>query len=42
AAWLQHIHSAVMAGRWLFLVLGALVFPLGVLNGIAIWLDFAP
>jgi hypothetical protein len=40
AAWLQHIHSAAMAGRWLFLVLAALVFPVGVLHGIAIWLDW--
>ncbi len=38
AAWFQHIHATAIAGRWAWLVLGALVFPLGVLHGIAIWL----
>ena len=41
-AWLQHIHATATAGHWLRLVVGAVVFPLGMLNGAAIWLGLAP
>lgn len=41
-AWLQHIHSTAVAGRWILMVLGALVFPVGMLHGVAIWLGFGP
>jgi len=42
AAWIQHILAAATAGRWVALVLGAVVFPLGMLHGVAIWLGLAP
>lgn len=40
AAWVQHILTSALAERWVTLVLGAVVFPLGILHGIAIWLGF--
>jgi hypothetical protein len=41
AAWMQHIYTATVAERWFHLVLGAVVFPIGIVNGLAIWLGFA-
>ena len=39
-AWVQHLASSAMAGRWLFLVGGAVAFPVGIINGLGIWLGF--
>ncbi len=41
AAWFQHVQATATAGRWVWMVLDDLIFPLGVLHGIAIWLGLA-
>lgn len=42
AAWVQHILTSAASERWVTLVLGAVLFPIGVLHGIAIWFGFLP
>ena len=40
AAWVQHILTCAADERWVGLVLGAIVFPVGIVHGIAVWLGF--
>jgi len=37
SAWLTHIVSAAEDGLWAFLVAGAILFPIGIFHGIAVW-----
>ena len=39
AAWLTHIVTCLSDGLWGFLVAGALVFPIGIIHGIMIWVS---
>ncbi|WP_421988382.1 hypothetical protein [Roseococcus sp.] len=41
-AWVQHLVAAAEAGRWWLCLLGGLVFPIGIGNGLGIWLGFWP
>jgi hypothetical protein len=36
-AWLTHIVSCLMTAKYLLLIAGAIVFPVGVIHGIGIW-----
>jgi hypothetical protein len=38
-AWLTHIFTCFAEGLWGFLIAGALMFPIGILHGIWIWLQ---
>ena len=38
AAWLTHVVVCLNAGKWGFLIAGALFFPIGIIHGIGIWL----
>lgn len=38
AAWCQHVYSCAVQGTWGFLALGAILTPVGVVNGFGIWL----
>ena len=38
AAWLTHVVTCILAHEWLFMVLGALIAPIGVVHGVMIWM----
>jgi len=38
AAWVTHVVTCIKTGTYVLLVIGALVFPIGVIHGWAIWL----
>jgi hypothetical protein len=38
-AWLQHLVSSADADRWAFFLLGGIVFPIGIVDGLGIWLE---
>lgn len=38
AAWITHVITCLNAGKWGFLIAGALFFPVGIIHGIGIWL----
>jgi hypothetical protein len=40
ASWLTHIAVCLAAGKWGFLVAGALLFPIAWIHGTGIWLGF--
>jgi hypothetical protein len=37
AAWVTHITVCLLSAKYLLLIAGALVFPVGVIHGIGIW-----
>ena len=37
AAWLTHVIVCFQAGKWGFLIAGALFFPIAIVHGIGIW-----
>jgi len=37
-AWLTHVFTCFAQGLWGFLIAGALLFPIGILHGIYLWL----
>lgn len=37
AAWFTHIIVCLSAGKWGFLIAGALFFPIAIVHGIGIW-----
>ena len=39
-AWFQHIYTCFVEGALLFLVIGAGIIPIGVVNGLGIWFGF--
>lgn len=38
AAWLTHVISCIDDDRWGLLIAGGLIFPVGIIHGIGIWL----
>ena len=38
AAWLTHVIVCFKTGAWIFLIAGAIAFPVGVIHGIGIWI----
>lgn len=37
AAWVTHVLVCIKAAAWLFLIGGAIAFPIGVIHGVGIW-----
>ena len=37
SAWITHIIHCLMYGKYLLLIAGGFVFPIGVIHGIGIW-----
>jgi hypothetical protein len=40
AGWITHIIVAISAKAWLFMIVGALIFPVAVVHGWSIWFGF--
>lgn len=36
-AWLTHVVVCIKAAAWLFLVAGAICFPIAIVHGIGVW-----
>ncbi|HHZ96780.1 MAG TPA: hypothetical protein EYN67_14805 [Flavobacteriales bacterium] len=41
AAWLTHIFHCLFAAKYLLLIAGAFIAPVGIIHGIGIWFGFA-
>lgn len=39
-AWITHIVVSIVAKVWLFMIVGAVIFPVAIIHGIATWLGF--
>lgn len=37
AAWVTHVIVTIKAAEWIFLAIGAIVAPVGVIHGIGVW-----
>ena len=37
AAWITHVINTIQDQQWILLIVGALVFPVGIIHGIGIW-----
>lgn len=40
AAWLTHVITCLLVGKWGFLLVGAFVFPIAVIHGVMIWFGY--
>lgn len=40
AAWITHLIVAIAAKAWLFMIVGALVFPVAIAHGVSVWLGY--
>lgn len=40
AAWLTHVIYCLSAGKWGFLVAGAICFPIGIIHGVMVWFGY--
>jgi len=41
AAWLTHIIVAIQASAWVFMLVGAIIWPVSVAHGMAVWLGYS-
>lgn len=39
-AWLTHVITCIQAAKWVFLLAGAVFFPIGCVHGTGIWFGF--
>lgn len=37
-AWLTHVIACIVAGKWGFLIAGAIFAPVGIVHGVGVWL----
>lgn len=37
AAWINHVITCIQNEAWVFLVAGAIFFPIGIIHGIGLW-----
>lgn len=37
AAWVTHVIVSIQTASWVLLVMGAIVFPIGIIHGIGVW-----
>lgn len=37
AAWITHVIVCIKASLWVFLLAGAICFPIGVIHGVGVW-----
>lgn len=40
-AWLTHIVFCLMTAKWGFLIAGAIMFPIGIIHGVMVWMGAA-
>jgi len=40
AGWLTHLVVSIIAQEWVFMIVGALIFPVAVTHGWSVWLGF--
>jgi hypothetical protein len=40
-AWITHVVTCIQTESWIFLLAGAICFPVGIIHGWMIWLGFA-
>ena len=40
-AWITHVVTCIQTESWIFLLAGAICFPIGIIHGWMIWLGFA-
>ena len=40
AGWITHIVVAIAAKAWLFMIVGALIFPVAVVHGWSLWFGY--
>jgi|TARA_R110000822_G_scaffold1184_1_gene5333 hypothetical protein len=40
AAWVTHIMVGIAAKAWLFMIMGALIAPVAIAHGVAVWFGF--
>jgi hypothetical protein len=40
AAWFTHVIVCLTAGKWGFLIAGALAFPIAIIHGVMIWFGY--
>lgn len=40
AAWFTHVIVCLAAGKWGFLIAGAIAFPIAIIHGVMIWFGF--
>lgn len=39
-AWITHIVVSIAAQAWMFMIVGALILPVGIVHGYATWFGF--
>lgn len=37
AAWITHVVTCLMLGKWGYLIAGAIMFPIAIIHGVMIW-----
>jgi hypothetical protein len=40
AAWLTHVITCLLVGKWGFLLAGAFLFPIAIIHGVMIWFGY--
>lgn len=40
AAWLTHVVYCIKTASWIFLLAGAIFFPIGIVHGTGVWFGF--
>ncbi len=41
AAWITHVVTCIQQATWVLLLVGAFVFPVGIIHGVMVWFGFA-
>jgi hypothetical protein len=36
-SWMTHVIACIQSGEWLFLIAGALFFPIAIIHGTGVW-----
>jgi hypothetical protein len=37
AAWVTHVGVSIKSASWILLIVGALIFPVGIIHGVGFW-----
>ena len=40
AGWFTHVAICINEGRWIFLIVGSFIYPVGSIHGIGVWFSF--
>lgn len=38
AAWFTHVIKCLMVGKYILLLAGGIIFPIGIIHGVGVWL----